>query len=88
MGRLPPFTGTAVKVTGVPAHTGLEEGVTPTLTGRMALTAIVTEFEVAGFPVGQGMLELRTQFTTSLFAGAYANTWVLVPDAIPFTYHW
>jgi hypothetical protein len=39
-GVAPPLTGIAVKVTGVPAFTGLAEGTTVTLTGSKGLTVI------------------------------------------------
>ena len=55
-GEVPPLTGMAVKVTCVPEQTGLAEGETATLTGRIGLTAIVMEFEVAG------LLEVHTVF--------------------------
>jgi hypothetical protein len=66
---VPPLVGVAVNVTDVPAHTGLAEGEMETLTGNNGLTVIVTEFEVAGFPEGHPIFEVRTQVTTSLFNG-------------------
>jgi hypothetical protein len=48
---VPPLAGVAVKVTDVPAHTGLEDGATVTLAGRTELTVIVIVFDVAGLPV-------------------------------------
>ena len=44
-----------MKVTDVPAQTGLAEAVTLTLTGRFELTIIVIPFDVAGDPVRQGV---------------------------------
>jgi hypothetical protein len=48
----------------------LADGVTDTLTGKEGFTDMVTEFEVAGFPVAQAALEVSWQLTTSLLAGA------------------
>ena len=64
------MTGDAVKVTDVPAHTGLDEEATVTLTGSIGFTVMVNVFDVAGLPVAHGvMFEVNTQVTTSLFAG-------------------
>jgi len=52
-GPAPPLTGVAVKVTEVPAHTGLADGATVTLTGSNGLTVMFTAADVAGLPVGQ-----------------------------------
>ncbi len=69
MGVVPPLVGVAVYVTDVPEHTGLEDAEIETLTGRFGFTIILTVFEVAGFPVGQVALEVRTQETASLLSG-------------------
>ena len=69
VGVAPPLVGVVVKVTEVPAHTGLAEAATDTLTGISGLTVRVTVFEVAGLPVGQVALEVKTQVTRSLLAG-------------------
>ena len=63
------MVGVAVKVTKVPAQTGLAEAETDTVTGSNGLTVIVTVFEVAGLPVGQVALEVRTQVIASLLTG-------------------
>jgi hypothetical protein len=42
----------------MPAHTGLAEGTTVTLTGRTEFTVIVIVFEVAGLPVTHGAFEV------------------------------
>ncbi len=65
------MVGVAVYVTEVPAHTGFAEGAMLTLTGNVALTVIVIVFEVAGLPVVQVALEVRSQVTASLFTGMY-----------------
>jgi hypothetical protein len=57
------LVGVAVNVTGVAAQTGLAEGTIETLTGRLALTVIVTTFEVAGLPLTQVALEVSTTVT-------------------------
>ena len=61
----------AVKVTAVPAQTGLASAVIETLTGKLALTVMVMVLEVAGLPVAQVALEVNIHVTTSLFAGVY-----------------
>lgn len=68
VGLLPPFAGIAVKITLLPAQTGFEDAAMLRLTGRLGITVIITWFEVAGFPVPQGALDVRTQVTASLFA--------------------
>jgi hypothetical protein len=60
------LAGVAVKVTEVPEHTGLEEAVIDTLTGRIGLTVISISFDVAGFPVAQVAFEVRMQVTLSV----------------------
>ena len=61
--------GVAVKVTEVPEHTGFAEAATDMLTGSNGFTVMVTVFEVAGLPVGQVALEVKTQVIASLFDG-------------------
>ena len=63
--------GVAENTTDAPAHDGLADGFTETLTGSTGLTTITTGVEVAGFPVGQMAFEVRTTVTMSLFAGIY-----------------
>ena len=63
------MVGVAVNVTLVPAQIapeGLAEIVT--LTGRFGFTVMVMPAEVAGLPVAQVALEVRTQVTTSPLA--------------------
>ena len=52
------MTGVGVKVTEVPAQTGLAEAAIETLTGKTGLTVMVTVFEVAGLPVTQDKLDV------------------------------
>ena len=66
---VPPLTGEAVKVTEVPAQTGLAPAATATLTGRLGLTVMVTVFEVTGLPVAHVALEVKTQTMASEFVG-------------------
>ena len=66
----PPFTGKAVKVTGVPwqiAPGGFAE--TETLTGRTGLTIMVIVLEVAGLFSVHGISEVSSHFTWSPFKG-------------------
>ena len=53
----------------VPLQTEFCEGAMETLTATFVFSTIVIEFDVAGFPVGQGTLEFRTHETTSPLAG-------------------
>ena len=66
---MPPFIGVAVKVMELPGQNGLVEAAMVIPAGRFALTTIVIEFEVAGFPTGQAMFEVITQETTSPLFG-------------------
>ena len=65
----PPLVGVAVKVTEVPAQTGFAEAATDTFTGSSGFTVMVMIFEVAGLPLGQVALEVKTQVIASLFTG-------------------
>jgi hypothetical protein len=60
----------AVNVTELPVHTDVLDAEIDTLTGRLGLTFIVIAFDVAGLPDGQVILDVSTQVTTSLSAGA------------------
>ena len=66
---VPSLTGVAVKVTEVPAQTGLAEEAMETLTGSNGSTVMVIVFEDAGFPVGQIAFEVSRQLTWSVFKG-------------------
>jgi hypothetical protein len=55
----------AVNVTLDPAQIGLLEAAMLTLAGRLGFTVIVIVFEVAGLPVTQVALEVKTQVTIS-----------------------
>ena len=59
----------AVKVTDVPAQTGLAEALTDTLTGSSGFTVMATTFELAGLPLAQVAFEVNTQVTALVFAG-------------------
>ena len=63
------MVGVAVKVTEVPAQTGLAEAAIDTFTGSKGFTVMVTVFEVAGLPVGQIALDVSKQTTTSILTG-------------------
>ena len=66
---MPPLTGLAVKVTEVPATTGLADALIVTAE-VIGLTVMVIELEVAGEPVIQEAFEVRAQVITSLLTGA------------------
>ena len=83
------MTGVAVKVTEVPAQTGLAEATMETLTGSRGFTVIITGVEEAGLPVAQVALEESTQEMASLFAGGKAYVAFVAPvRAVPFNFHW
>ena len=62
------MTGVAVNVTLVPAQIVVEVAEMLTLAGRFGFTTIVIVLEVAGLPVAQVALEVKTQVIISLFA--------------------
>jgi len=68
-GVAPPLTGVTVKVTEMPAQTGLADGAIETLTGKFGLTVIVTALEVAGLPVTQERLDVIITYTWSPLTG-------------------
>ena len=68
-GDVPPFVGVAVKVTDVPAQTGLADAAMVTLTGSSGFTVMVTVLEVAGFPEVHVALEVSTQLRALLLDG-------------------
>ena len=88
-GDVPPFTGIAVKVTGVPAQNGPSDARIERLTGNKGFTVMVTVFEAAGFPVLQVALEVSIQETVEPFAGTNAYEAFVAPVTdVPFTFHW
>ena len=59
-----------------------------TLAVAVGVTTIVIELEVAGLPVTQLALDVRTQLTKSLlFSVADEKVEELVPVFVPFTFH-
>ena len=87
-GAVPPFVGTAVKVTKVPAQTGFCDAEIVTLTGCGELTVIVTALEVAGLPDGQETFDVNTQVTICpLVKVDVVNVDELVPAFTLFTFH-
>ena len=49
---------------------------------------MVIEFEIAGFPVAQGALDVRMHAITSLFEGKYPKYALVAPGtAMPLTFH-
>ena len=88
-GEAPPFTGVAVKVTGVPPQIEvpglaaiLTEGVT------VGLTVIVSALEVAVVGLAQAALLVSVQVMTSMFASPLSAYVGPVPTAVPFLRHW
>ena len=63
------MTGVAVKVTEVPAQTGLADGVIVKLTSNNGFTVIVTVLEMAGLPVAQVALDVSRQVMASPVTG-------------------
>ena len=87
-GDEPPFVGVAVKVTDIPSHIGFEDGLIFTLTARFAVTVMVTVLEVAGLPVTQVALDVRTQLTTSpLTRELFEYVALFDPTLEPFSFH-
>jgi hypothetical protein len=88
---LPPFVDIALNVTLVPEHIA-PEGFAAifTIAGKLELTVIVIEFEVAGLPDKQGLaLEVKTHVITSKFASV-ADVYVefIAPEIFdPFFCH-
>ena len=73
----------------LPAQTGLADAVIDTLTGSSGFTVMVTVLEVAGLPVLQVSLEVRTQVSALPFEGINAYVEPVAPGAfVPFTFHW
>jgi hypothetical protein len=68
-GDVPPLTGVAVYVTGMPEQTGLFDAVMVMLTGRFGLTVMIIWLDVAGLPLGQVTSEVRMQVIPSPFTG-------------------
>ena len=67
---MPPLTGAAVKVTGLPSQTGLVDGDTVMLTGSIGLTNVIMVLEVVGLFSAQEIVEVSSQFTWSPSCGA------------------
>ena len=83
------MVGVTVNVTLLPAQM-VADGLAAmfALTGRPGFTNMVMELEVAGLPVAQVALEVKTQVTTSeLFSVADEYVAELVPTFTPFTFH-
>ena len=69
-GVVPPLIGVAVKVTNVPAQTGLVFGAIVTPAIKIGLTVMVTTLDVAGDPVKQGVkFDVITTVITSPLTG-------------------
>ena len=85
------MVGVAVKATLVPEQMVCAPAVIAilTLAGKLGLTVIVTEFEVAGEPEAQLAVEVITTDTTSLLAKVLLlYVALLVPTLLPFNFHW
>ena len=83
------MVGVAVNVTFIPAQIVLEgHAEIVTLTGRFGFTVIVMVFDVAGFPVAQVALDVRTHVTNCPFVKVVTeNVGLLIPTFTPFTFH-
>ena len=66
---MPPFKGVALNVTAVPGQNGFAEAAMVTPAGRVELTIMAMEFDVAGLPIGQEIFEFNSQNTTSPLLG-------------------
>ena len=56
-----------MKVTDDPGQKGLDDATMVIPAGRFELTIIVIEFDVAGLPIGQRILEVRSHVIMSPF---------------------
>ena len=86
---MPPFVGVAVKVTDVPLQI-VVPGLAAILTDgtRIAVTVIVTLFDVAVAGDAQASVDVITQVTASPFINAaFVYVLVLVPTLLPFNFH-
>ena len=86
---VPPFVGTAVKVTLVPEQI-VEDGLAEinTLAVTFALTVMVIVLDVAGLPVAQVALLVIIQVIVFPFVNPASEYVVLfVPTLIPFFFH-
>jgi len=73
---------------GDPAQIVAGTEVKVTLTGRVGLTIIPIEFEVAGLFIVQAIIEeFNTHFILSPFNGVYVKVVELEPALTPFTFH-
>ncbi len=57
------------------------------ITGAARSTTIVMAFDVAGFPEGQDMFDVRIHLTISPFAGVYVYVLLFGPAFTPLTCH-
>ena len=64
------MVGMAVKVTLVPAQIVVDDVEILTLTGRFGFTIMVTVLDVAGLPVAQVALDVKTHITVFPFVRA------------------
>ena len=72
-----------------PEQTGFAEAATETPTGNSGFTVMVTVFDVAGLPVGQVALEVKTHAMVFPEAGTKAYVTFVAPGtSIPLTFHW
>ena len=58
-----------MKVTEVPAQTGLADAAIDTLTDNTGLTVMATVLDVAGLPATQAAAVVRAHVKASLFSG-------------------
>ena len=59
-----------MKITDVPAHTGLDDGAIVTLAGNNVFTVMVITFEVAGLPVTHEAVDVISTVIASPLARA------------------
>ena len=77
-----------MNVTDVPEQIVVKLADIITLTGRFGLTVIVIVFDVAGFPVAQVALDVKTHVTKSALAKELLEYVVeFVPTFAPFNFH-
>ena len=77
-----------MKVTEVPAHTGLADAAMVKLTGSNGFTVMIRVLEVAGVPVAQVAFEVTIQLTASPFTGIKVKSEeVAYGTVIPLIFH-
>ena len=88
-GAVPPLTGDAVKLTGVPGQIFVEDAVTDTEATTVGSTVMVIVLLLTVVGRAQPALDVNSRLTTSPATKAVVEKLLLlVPAFIPLTFHW